>query len=122
MNGTAFDDDGALVPSVPFPFHELDPDISGKSPEEMSAIQANLSEIVATIRAEAWRDAEAEMRPAVTRSLLLALAGGHREPSALLSRIASAMWQAGIISLQDASKMAGKSTRLIRLTAEKITL
>ena len=118
-----FDKHGEIVETVPFEYPDEEAaDLSGKSPEELSAIKIAIAGIVAEVREEAWHEAEAELRPSVARSVLESLAGGHREPSAVLSRIASAMWKAGIVSLQEAAKMAGKSTRLIRITAEKITL
>lgn len=117
-----FDSNSNPVESVEFDYDALDPDPLGKTPEELAALKGEIAEIVAGVREKAWQDAESELRPSVTRSVLESIAGGHKEPSAVLSRVASAMWKAGIVSLQEAAKMAGKSTRLIRITAEKIQL
>ena len=102
----SFDDHGEPVPAVDFDFPNDE-----ASPADIAEAQRELLKEALSAQ---YRTGKNDTLPAV----LAALVDGHREPEAILSRIAGALWKTGILPLAAAAKLARKSTRQIRRAGE----
>ena len=100
-------DAGGITPSVDFQF----PEDAEAEPAELQAAQRDNYEQGLRLR---YRDGCKDALPAV----LAALVDGHRERDPIITRLAGALWKAGLMPLAAAAKLARKSTRQIRRAGE----
>ncbi len=99
MDG-AFDDHGKVVPTEEFDWQALDP----------ADARDFKRELLLEALSERYQRGKMDTLPAV----LSALVDGHRDPQAILARLAGALWKTGMMPLAEASRLAKKSTRQIR--------
>jgi len=118
-----FDDAGEPVETVDFAYPDEE-----AAPEEIRQAMKEIFTRTDTLlvaeraREEGFRAGLDAALPEARKQVVAELIKGHKEPGAALSRVAGAALKLGLMPARDAAKWAGKTVRMIRHAAARMSL